>query len=149
MLQCDHKSDSDYDLFAIKTCQDIAIKTCRDTQFQPQIVGHLPLEISRFTKFLLDRGATITATVSSTHYQRSPLVQGGLEIPSVANAKLISKKKNKEMLAKYLETVQIHDTELLFDEDVIMGSFLVMSVNEDGNVKTAPNVPIKGEKTNH
>ena len=103
-------------------------------------MGHLPLEISRFTKFLLDRGATITATVSSTHYQRSPLVLGGLEIPSVANAKLIGKKKKKEMLAKYLETVQTHDTELLFDEDVIMGSFLVMSVNEDGNAKTAPNM---------
>ena len=49
-------------------------------------------------------------------------MQGGLEIPSVANAKLISKKKNKEMFAKCLETVQTHDTELLFDEDVIMGS---------------------------
>ena len=138
MLQCDHESDSDYDLFAIKTC--------RDTEFHPQIVGHLPLEISRFTKFLLDRGANITTTVSSTHYQRSPLVQGGLEIPSVANAKLIGKKKNKEMLAKYLETVQTHDTELLLDEDVIMGSFLVMSVNEDGNVKTAPKCANKGGK---
>ena len=107
-------------------------------------MGHLPLEIYWFTKFLLDRGATITATVSTTHYQRLPLVQGGLEIPCFVNAKLISKKKKKEMLAKYLETVQTHDTEPLFDEDVIMGSFLVMSVNEGGNVKTGPNVPIKG-----
>ena len=59
-LQCDHESDNDYDLFAIKTC--------RDAEFHSQIVGHLPLEISRFTKFLLDRGATIAATLSSTHY---------------------------------------------------------------------------------
>ena len=65
-LQCDHESDNDYDLFAIKTC--------RDAEFHSQIVGHLPLEISGFTKFLLDRGATITTTLSITHYRRSPLV---------------------------------------------------------------------------
>ena len=69
-LHCDHVSDNNYDLFAIKTC--------RDAELHPQIVGHLPLEIYRFTKFLLDRGAIITATLSSMHYRRSPLVQGGL-----------------------------------------------------------------------
>ena len=41
-LQCDHESDNDYDLFATKTC--------RDAEFHLQIVGHLPLKISRFTK---------------------------------------------------------------------------------------------------
>ena len=85
------------------------------------------------TKFLLDCEATITATLSSTHYRRSPLVQGGLEIPCVVNAKLIGTKKNKEILAKYLEMAQTHYTEPSSDEDVIMGSFLAMSVNEDAN----------------
>ena len=74
-LQYDHESDNDYDLFVTKTC--------RDAEFHPQIVGHLPLEISRLTKFLLNLAATITATLSSTHYRRSPLVQEGLEIPCV------------------------------------------------------------------
>ena len=124
-LQCDHESGNDYDLFAIKTC--------RDAEFHPQIVGHLPLEISQFTKFLLDRGATITAILSSTHYRISPLVQGVLEIPCVVNAKLIGTKKNKEILAKYLEMVQTHHTEPSSDEDVIMVSFLAMSVNDDVN----------------
>ena len=91
-LQCDHESDNDHDLFAIKTC--------RNAEFYPQIVGHLLLEISRFAKFLLDRGATITATFNSTHHRRSPLMQGGLEIPCIINAKLIGTKKNKEILAK-------------------------------------------------
>ena len=86
----DHETDNDYDLFAIKICQD--------EEFHPQIVGHLPLEMSWFTKFLLDRGATITATLSSTHYRSLPLVQGGLEIPYVVNAKLISTKKIKKSL---------------------------------------------------
>ena len=72
----------------------ITIKTCRDAEFRPQIVGHLSLEISWFAKFLLDCGDTITATLRSTHCRRSPLVQRGLEIPCVVNAKLIGTKKN-------------------------------------------------------
>ena len=111
------------------------MKICRDAEFHPQIVGHLPLEISRFTKCLLDRGATITATLSSTYYQRSPPVQGVLEIPCLVNAKLIGTKKNKEILAKYLEMVQTHYTESSSEEDVIMGSFTAMPINEDANCK--------------
>ena len=129
MIDCltDHESGNDYDLFAMKIC--------RDAEFHPQIVGHLLLEISRFTKCLLDRGATITATFSSTYYQRSPPVQGVLEIPCLVNAKLIGTKKNKEILAKYLEMVQTHYTESSSEEDVIMGSFPAMPINEDANCK--------------
>ena len=43
------------------------------------------------TKFLL--GTTVTATHSSTHYQRSSLVQEGVQIPCVVNAKLIGTKR--------------------------------------------------------
>ena len=77
----DHESDNDYDLFAMKIC--------RDAEFHPQIVGHLPLEISRFTKFLLDRGATITATLSSTYYRRSPLI-------SLSSKRKINRYKEKQ-----------------------------------------------------
>ena len=115
-------------------------------------MGHLPLEISRFTKFLLDRGATINATLSSTHYRRSPQVGVGLEIPCVVNAKLVGTKKYKLILAKYLEMVQTHYTEPSSDEDVIMGSFLAMSVNEDANTanrKDCSKCPNKGGKTNY
>ena len=112
-------------------------------------MGHLPLEISRFRKFLLDRGTAITATLSSTYHRRSPLVQGGLKIPCVVNVKLIGTKKNKEILAKYQEMVQAHYTEPSSDEDVIMGSFLTMSVNEDANTanrKNCTKCPNKGGK---
>ena len=44
-------------------------------------MGHLLREISRPTKYLLDRGGQITATLTDTNYRRSPLFQGGLEIP--------------------------------------------------------------------
>jgi len=46
-------------------------------------VGHLLREISRPTKYLLDRGAIVSAELSATHYRKSPLFQGGLEIPCV------------------------------------------------------------------
>ena len=60
-------------------------------------------------------------------------MQGGLEIPSVVNAKLVGTKKNKKIRAKYREMIQTHYIELSSDEDVIMGSFLAMSANEDAN----------------
>ena len=60
-------------------------------------------------------------------------MQGGLEIPCVVNTKLICTKKNKEILPKYLEMVQTHYKEPSYDENVIMDSFLAMSVNEDAN----------------
>ena len=86
-LQSDHALDNGHDLFAIKAC--------RDAEFYPQIVSHIPLGISWSTKYLLNCETTITATLSGTYYQRSLLVQRGLEIPWVVNAKLISTNKNK------------------------------------------------------
>ena len=44
-------------------------------------IGHLPVEISRTTKFLLDGGAEDIVKLTKTHFRRSPLVQGGLEVP--------------------------------------------------------------------
>ena len=45
------------------------------------IIGHLPREISRPTGFFLLRGVVAVAEVINTTHRRSPLVQGGLEIP--------------------------------------------------------------------
>ena len=69
-LICSHESDNLFDAFAIKTMND-----------EGEATGHLPREISRPTKFLLDRGVQIFATVMDTKYGRSPLFQGGPEIP--------------------------------------------------------------------
>ena len=49
-------------------------------QFIDTVVRHLPLEISRFTYFILDCGANIACKVVETTLHRSLLVQGGLEI---------------------------------------------------------------------
>jgi hypothetical protein len=47
----------------------------------PSTVGHIPLELSRYIWYALERGASINAEVKSAKYKPSPLVQGGLEIP--------------------------------------------------------------------
>ena len=70
-FDCAYEKENPYNYFATKTWQ----KT------DGKIVSHFPMEISGPTKFLLDRGARITATLRSTLSYASPLVQEGLEIP--------------------------------------------------------------------
>ena len=66
---CLYEENNPYDHFAIKTLSS-----------DGKIVGHLPREISRVTKFFLDHGANISVKLTSRHYRRSPFVQGGMEI---------------------------------------------------------------------
>ena len=68
ILNCYHETDNAFDLFAIKVCE-------MDSE---NPFGHLPMEISRATKFFIDRGATVAVELTSEHYRRSPLVQGGI-----------------------------------------------------------------------
>ena len=115
-LICSHEIENPYDLFAIKTC----IKEESDEK----IVGHLPLEVSRATKFLLDRGAIVTATLSSTKYRRSPLIQGGLEIACLVTAKMIATQKNKLLLDRYRLFALENYKEMHIADEVVEGSFL-------------------------
>ena len=68
-LDCEWELGNNYDRFAIKCCDN-----------DNRIVGHLPMEISHITKFLIDRGAVVYATITNIRYRASPLVQGELEV---------------------------------------------------------------------
>ena len=46
------------------------------------IVGHIPNEISRYTRYIVEYDASVDAFVLATHHRPSPLIQGGLEIPT-------------------------------------------------------------------
>ena len=130
ILVCYHEYGNIYDMFAIKTCRvDVGAET---------IVGHLPIEVSRLTKFLLDRGATVTATLTSKSYRRSPLVQGGLEIPCLVQAKMIGTQINKIILSKYLNMIKEIYVEPDPDETIIAGTFL----EPDEVVENACAVPV-------
>ena len=58
------------------------------------IIGHLPREISRPTRFFLLRGGVAVAEVINTTHRRSPLVQGGLEIPVKVAVEIEATAKN-------------------------------------------------------
>lgn len=47
-----------FDPFAVKVCERNSVKT----------VGHLPREISRITKFKIDRGAAVSVEIIWDHY---------------------------------------------------------------------------------
>ena len=93
-LDCLHEVENLFDVFAIKTVNS-----------DNAITGHLPREISRVTKLLLDRGAVAYAELTSTHYRRSPLVQGGLEMPCKITVKLHGTVKNHMLLGRYMQLV--------------------------------------------
>ena len=47
------------------------------------IIGHLPREISRATRFFLLRGGMVHLKVNDENYRQSPLIHGDLEVPVV------------------------------------------------------------------
>ena len=92
-------------------------------------MDHLPREISRPTKFLLDRGAEIVAEIESSHYWRSHLIQVGLEIRCKVSVTLPGTMKNHMLLSRYKELVN-----KLYCEpknEVIIGNFLTSVPNEN------------------
>lgn len=114
-LRCYHERNNLFDRYAIKTVR---------VNHNNQVVGHLPLEVSRISKFLLDRGAEITAQLITTNYRRSPLVQGGLEIPCIVVVKLPGySARNHLLLERYDKLVRERYAEPKNEE--IIGSFMV------------------------
>ena len=90
-LDCVHEKDNPFDFFVIKVMDQNSGAT----------VEHLPMENSRATKFLLDRGARVIATLTPTNYCVSPLVQCGLEIPCRVEIFMSPTVKNKELIDIY------------------------------------------------
>ena len=98
--------------------------------------GHLPVEISRTTKFLLDGGAEVIVKLTKTHFRRSPLFQGGLEIPQLVVAKMNGYSVRNQMLfQKYLEPV--NDLYAEPKNEKILCSFMVSCIESEPK-RTAP-----------
>ena len=95
------------------------------------MVGHLPMEISRITKFILQRDARAQATVTGKHYRRSPLIQGGLEVPCLVTVTMPGSIMNHLLKARYEKLWEL-SLELKNEE---MGTF-VSVIRENGFVGT-------------
>ena len=97
-----------FDQFAIKTVDG-----------REETVRHLPKEISRVTKYFLDRGISMHCKLTSRHYRRSPLVQGGLEIKCEVVINSRATVLQSRLTARYLELIQNLYTEPV--EERVMG----------------------------
>ena len=71
LLKCSHEEDNLFDIFSMKLC-----KSGTDA-----IADHLPMRISRITKFIMARGVSVTLKIIGKYHRRSHLVQGELEDP--------------------------------------------------------------------
>ena len=112
-LECSHEEDNPYDMFSIKVFKK---------DFPDTIIGHLPMEISRITKYIMDRGALVKLKIWGKHYRRSPLVQGGLEIPCRIKITMLGNIVNHLILEKY-ETL-LKELYIEPKEEAIIGTFL-------------------------
>ena len=56
------------------------------------------MEISRITKFIVDRSSKCTLKIRGLNYRRSPLVQGGLEVPCEVTIAMIGSVVNHLLL---------------------------------------------------
>ena len=112
-LVCIHERGNEFDAFSVKTVRALDNAT----------VGHLPREISRPTKYLLDRGATVKAVITCSYYRRSPLFQGGLKIPCSVTVSMQGTIRNNLLLDRHRELV----TELYCEpkDEIIIGNFIL------------------------
>ncbi len=88
-----HEYDNPHDRYAIAAKKHIG--------GLESTVGHLPKEISRLTRFIMLYGAIVTIKVTSFQQRKSPLVQGGLEIPVLVTVQMAFDDENKYALTKY------------------------------------------------
>ena len=65
ILECFFETHNPFDRFAIKVCE-----VGNENAF-----GNLPREISRVTKFFMERRAIISTQLTNEHYRRSAIVQ--------------------------------------------------------------------------
>ena len=55
------------------------MKKCK-SKLLPDVVGHVPLEISRFVTFFMNRGRTVEGVVADERCYPSPIPKGVLEV---------------------------------------------------------------------
>ena len=120
-LSCAYEENNPFDLFALKICEDT------------NIVGHLPIEISRASNYLMDRGASFTVQLTTTNYRRTPLIQGGLKIAAKVIATMPGTVRNDLLLEKYKEI--INDRYVEPKNEIIIGSFLALPAVKPSEIK--------------
>ena len=112
VLKYEYENGNVFDIFAIKICR---------SPDHDKIIGHLPPEVSRPTKFLTDRGATVTATFWSKNVSRSPLFEGRLKV--LCRVKVVMQKTLKNQPPLNRDCGRVYELHEETEKDVIVGNF--------------------------
>ena len=127
LLKCTHEEDNPYNIFPIKVCKPDFDK----------MVGHLLMEISRITNFIVDRGAKRTLATRGIHYRRSTFVQDGLQVLCELTIMMIGSVVNHFLLTWYKSLLK----ELYMEpkDEEIVGTFLSLAqyANENREIAEA------------
>ena len=100
------------------------------------------MEISRLTKFLLDARANVSTKLTTTHYRRSPLAQGGIEIPCVVTVSIPGIVINQLLMGRYKQLVETLYTKP--KEEELFGALL--QLENTGEQDLAPVAPKQKKK---
>ncbi len=100
VLPARHEPGNLYDPYAIACTKYLP------GQVAQSVVGHFSKEIARLTRYIILHGGVVSAKVVDVHHRRSPLVQGGLEIPVAVTVKMELTEQNKLAIQKYEALVQ-------------------------------------------
>ena len=88
-----HEKFNFYDSFALKT-----VRKNGDWLFATRAFAG--------NNFFLDKGVSMHVKLSSCHYRRSPLVQGGMRIRCTVFFSMTSTLKNAQLAERYLQLVK-------------------------------------------
>ena len=81
------------------------------------------MEASRITMFLMDRSGRLTATLRTTYYRRSPLMQGNLQKTCSVDVYMMSSTVlSRKLIQRYTELVENFYME--HPDDGCVGSFV-------------------------
>lgn len=102
VFSCVHERNNQHNRYAI------AATKLLPGQLSNITLGHLPREISRFTRFLLSRAADVFVTVKDAHFRWLSLIQGGLEIPVDATVRMGTSTKQVKAIERFEQLVEQH-----------------------------------------
>ena len=68
-------------------------------------IGHLPREISKTIRFFLLRGGVASVEIVDKNHRRSPLVQGGPEIPVKLMVEIDVSEKNEAIMKRFKQLI--------------------------------------------
>lgn len=80
------------------------------------VVGHIPREISRLCYYFMQHNGNLSAKVTTVQKRRSPIEQGGLEIPIVVTA-LIRDDQKMNIFKDFISKDTVYSSPTQDDDD--------------------------------